>query len=177
MPKKDPLTGKDAIDWKTIKGMYIAGTTFKELSKKFKVPQGTIKTRAYRQNWLGKELSPRVIKKVEKQLKQSAAEASESLWRERAEQLREKEYSTANRILEFTELMTEEDLLLKIEKVKTAADMGRRATGLDEKQTNANAVNIAVLSDIDFLGAEARIYKRPAATSEVDAVFEMADKP
>jgi hypothetical protein len=175
MPRKDPLTGKPAIDWKAIKGMFIAGTTFKELSKKFKVPQGTIKTRAYRQNWLGKELSPRVIKKVEKQLKQNAIEADEKVWRDRAEQIREREYTAASRILEFTELMTEEDLLLKVEKVKTAADMGRRATGIDDKKTDANAINIAVLSDIDFLNSEARLYKR-RTLSDIDAVFE-EDKP
>jgi hypothetical protein len=58
--------------------------------------------------------------------------------------------------------MEDRELLAKVEKIKTAADMGRRSTGLEEKQTASNAINIAVLSDIDFLGAEAKIFRRAA---------------
>ena len=66
--KKDAITGKPRPDWIAIKAMYLAGTKFCDLAKEFKVPEGTIKSRAYRFKWLGGEMSPRVIKKVQTQL-------------------------------------------------------------------------------------------------------------
>ena len=60
--KKDAITGKPRPDWIAIKAMYLAGTKFCDLAKEFKVPEGTIKSRAYRFKWLGGEMSPRVIK-------------------------------------------------------------------------------------------------------------------
>jgi hypothetical protein len=62
--------------------------------------------------------------------------------------------------------------LLKVEKIKTAADMGRRATGLEEKQASTNAINIAVLSDVDFLSAESKLFRRNQ-TTEIDAEFSV----
>ena len=158
--KKDAITGKPRPDWIAIKAMYLAGTKFCDLAKEFKVPEGTIKSRAYRFKWLGGEMSPRVIKKVQTQLEKTATENIEQLWRDRSLQVREAEYKAAQRILDYTSEMEDRELLAKVEKIKTAADMGRRSTGLEEKQTASNAINIAVLSDIDFLGAEAKIFRR-----------------
>ena len=72
--KKDAITGKPRPDWIAIKAMYLAGTKFCDLAKEFKVPEGTIKSRAYRFKWLGGEMSPRVIKKVQTQLEKTATE-------------------------------------------------------------------------------------------------------
>jgi hypothetical protein len=170
--KKDAITGKPRPDWIAIKAMYLAGAKFRDLAKQFKVPEGTVKSRAYRFNWLGGELSPRVIKKVQTQLENKATENIEQLWRDRSLQVREAEYQAAQRILDFTTQMEDQELLLKVEKIKTAADMGRRATGLEEKQTSSNAINIAVLSDIDFLSAESKLFLRNR-TTEIDAEFSV----
>ena len=163
--KKNPITGKPRPDWIAIKAMYLAGTKFCDLAKEFKVPEGTIKSRAYRFKWLGGEMSPRVIKKVQIQLEKNATENIEQLWRDRSLQVREAEYKAALRILDYTSEMEDRELLAKVEKIKTAADMGRRSTGLEEKQASSNAINIAVLSDVGMFENEANIFRKAKIAS------------
>jgi hypothetical protein len=49
------------------------------------------------------------------------------MWAERGEMIREKEFVVAEKVARHAELMDEEVLINKIDKVKTAFDMGRRA--------------------------------------------------
>ena len=111
--KKDAITGKPRPDWIAIKAMYLAGTKFCDLAKEFKVPEGTIKSRAYRFKWLGGEMSPRVIKKVQTQIEKTATENIEQLRRDRSLQVREAEYKAAQRILDFAEEMEYAELRVK----------------------------------------------------------------
>ena len=73
--------------------------------------------------------------------------------------IREKEFVVAEKIARHAEVMDEDALINKIDKVKTAFDMGRRASGLDKIESNPNAVNIAVLGEIGVFEGEAEIYR------------------
>jgi len=83
------------------------------------------------------------------------------IWAERAAKVRESEHSISERLTEYASQMSEDQLLAKIDKLKIAVDMGRRATGLDKEEKEKASVNIAVLGDISAMPSESMIYTKP----------------
>ena len=151
---------KHAPNWVSVKALYLAGATTKELSKQFNIPETTIKSRATRHSWVPRELPPRILERAQDQITKSGEADVDAAWLNRAALIREKEFQASRRVLEFTEKLDEPDLLKNMDRIKTAADMGRRAVGLDEKQTSGNAINIAVLGDIGIFDEEAKLFSK-----------------
>ena len=151
---------KHAPNWVSVKALYLAGATSKELSKQFNIPESTIKSRAIRHSWVPRTLPARLMEKAQDQITSSGEKDVEAAWNVRASLLREKEFQASRRILEYAEKLDEPDLLKNIDRVKTATDMGRRAVGMDEKMASANAINIAVLGDIGVFDEEAKLFSR-----------------
>lgn len=155
-------------DWATVKAMFLEGESAVSLAKKFRIPASTIRNKAARHKWIPDELPARIEKKFTPVIEEKLLENMEKTWKDRAHRIREKEYQIAQRVLDFTDQLEDLDLVQRIEKIKVAAEIGRRATGLDEKQNTTNAINIAVLSDIGFLGAEVNALKGNARAIEIE---------
>ena len=60
------------------------------------------------------------------------------------------------------ETMPEDQLITKADKIKIGVDIGRRSVGMDVEQKDVNAVNIAILGDVDAESLKAMSYDAPA---------------
>lgn len=150
-------------DWVAIRALWLGGMQSQELAAKFGVDANYIRAKASNERWLKRavEQTPALVAdQIAKQRGAQTANLISELWAERGEMIREKEFVVAEKVARHAELMDEEVLINKIDKVKTAFDMGRRASGIDRMETSPNAVNIAVLGDISGLQGEMEIYRR-----------------
>jgi uncharacterized protein YjcR len=148
-------------DWVAIRALYLAGMPSQDLEKKFGVSSSYIRSKASTERWLevAVEKTPQlVVDQITKRGGEKTAKLISECWAERGEMIREKEFVVAEKIARHAEEMDEDSLINKIDKVKTAFDMGRRASGLDKVESNPNAVNIAVLGEIGLFDREAQIY-------------------
>ena len=128
-----------AVDWKTIKALYIAGETYSQLADAYGVAESSIRVRSSRERW-GDH------KKIE-----TPVATLEKIWANRRERIREGEYKIADKMISYAEQMPEDQLLNKADKVKVGLDIGRRSVGLDEKE-DKNIVNIALLGSYSDSG-------------------------
>jgi len=71
------------------------------------------------------------------------------LWQQRKERVKESEFVISERIMRHAESMPEDQLINKADKIKIGVDMGRRSVGLDSEEKSQNAVNIAILGEVD----------------------------
>lgn len=165
---------KAAANWVSIKALYLAGATTKELAAQFGLPETTIKSRAKRNRWVPKELPRRLMERAQEQIEREGEKDVAAAWSVRASLVREKEFQASRRILEYAETLEEQELLKNMDRIKTAADMGRRAVGLEDKQTSINAINIAVLSDIGMFDDEAKLFSK---SKDKIIVLSDSDKP
>jgi transposase len=150
-------------DWVAIRALYLGGMKSPEIAEKFGISANHIRARAHDEKWFENALdqTPRlVIDKIMRQEAEATGAMLTEIWSERGKLIREKEFRIAEKVSSHAETMDDAALLNKIEKVKVAIDMGRRSTGLDKAEANANAVNIAVLGDIGMFDNEAAVFKR-----------------
>jgi uncharacterized protein YjcR len=147
-----------AADWQAIRSLYLDGATYKELGEKFGVKEGTIKARASREGW--SKIPVRHREATIRSVNKESAVIAQELWSDRRERVRNQEFTIASKILTYAEQMAEDQILAKIDKIKVGADMARRASGLDKEDNNRNAVNIAILSDIDGISTEPILYRK-----------------
>ena len=146
-------------DWILIRSLYLEGMPFKELSERFSVAEGTIKARSHREKW---NVVPERHKATIATPTEKSMTILTDIWADRAAKVRESEHSISERLTDYASQMTEDQLLAKIDKLKIAVDMGRRATGLDRVEKEQASVNIAVLGDISTIGSESEYYARKA---------------
>jgi hypothetical protein len=149
---------KIAADWILIRSLYLDGMPFSELSERFGVAEGTIKARSHREKW---NVVPERHKATAATPTEKSTQIMHDIWAERAAKVRESEHSISERLTEYASQMSEDQLLAKIDKLKIAVDMGRRATGLDKEEKEKASVNIAVLGDISAMPSESMIYTKP----------------
>lgn len=132
-------------DWSAIRLGYLAGNTFRELAKTYQVKEPTIRSRASREKW---HLPPkRVLAKPDDST--LALQRAHELWQQRKERVKESEFVISDRMLRHAETMSEDALINKADKIKIAVDLGRRSVGLDTEEKKENAVNIAILGEVD----------------------------
>jgi len=147
-------------DWLLIRSLYLDGMQFKELSERFGIAEGTIKARSHREKW---KVVPERLQATLATPTEKSTTILHDIWADRAAKVRENEHSISERLTEYASQMTEDQLLAKIDKLKIAVDMGRRATGLDKVEKEQASVNIAVLGDISTIGSESEYYARKAS--------------
>jgi hypothetical protein len=147
-----------AADWGAIKALFLSGVTLKELSERFQIKLGTLQSRSGREKWA---LPPERLKANMANPTEKSTQILHDIWAERAAKVRESEHSISERLTEYASQMSEDQLLAKIDKLKIAVDMGRRATGLDKEEKEKASVNIAVLGDISAMPSESMIYTKP----------------
>lgn len=147
-------------DWGSIKALFLSGITLVELSERFQIKLGTLQSRSSREGWAvpSERLKASMAVPTEK-----STTILHDIWADRAAKVRESEHSISERLTEYASQMTEDQLLAKIDKLKIAVDMGRRATGLDKVEKEQASVNIAVLGDISTIGSESEYYARKAS--------------
>jgi hypothetical protein len=153
-------------DWPAIRSLYLDGATYKDLASRFGVKEGTIKARASRENW--SKIPVRHRNATIRSLHKESGEIASELWSDRREKVRNQEFTIASKILTYAEQMDEDQLLAKVDKVKLGVDMARRASGLDREENNKNAVNIAILSDIDGMSTPGVIYENQPVAGELE---------
>jgi uncharacterized protein YjcR len=145
-----------ATDWSAIKTLFLSGVTLKELSERFGVKEGTLKSRSSREGWAvpSERFMATIATPTEK-----TTPILHDLWRDRASFIREKEFRISERVLKHAEQMPEDQLLRQADGLDKLAKMGRRSTGLDKEEGNQNAINIAVLGEIGISDSESSFYK------------------
>lgn len=152
----------EAADWVAIRAMWLAGMKSDVLEEKFNVPANYIRAIASKEKWLEGAITatPKLVADhIAKERGAQTAKLISELWAERGELIREKEFVVAEKVARHAEHMDEDALINKMDKVKVAFDMGRRASGLDKLESNPNAVNIAVLGEIGVFDGESEIYR------------------
>lgn len=156
---------KEAVqnaDWVAIRAMFLAGMKSDVLEEKFNVPANYIRAVASNEKWLEAAITstPKLVADhIAKERGAQTARLISELWADRGELIREKEFVVAEKVARHAEHMDEDALINKMDKVKIAFDMGRRASGLDKTEANPNAVNIAVLGEIGVFEGESEIYR------------------
>jgi len=162
-----------AADWQAIRSLYLDGANYRELGEKFGVKEGTIKARANREGWSKIPVRHRnaTIRSVNKE----SAGIAQELWSDRREKVRNQEFAIASKILTYAEQMNEDQLLAKVDKIKVGADMARRASGLDKEDSNKNAVNIAILSDIDGMSTPGIVYEKQPNQGDLEQTGDKLD--
>jgi len=148
-------------DWSAIRIGYLNGDTFATLSKVFSVKESTIRSRASREKW---HLPPKRILAAPDEAAKSIQRAHD-LWQQRKEKVKESEFVISERIMRHAETMPEEQLVNKADKIKIGVDMGRRSVGLDSEEKKENAVNIAILGEIDARSLAGMVYETEAVTT------------
>jgi hypothetical protein len=151
---------KIVADWLLIRSLYLEGMPFTELSERFGVAVGTIKARSHREKW---NVVPERYKATAATPTEKSTTILHDIWADRAAKVRESEHSISERLTDYASQMSEDQLLAKIDKLKIAVDMGRRATGLDKVEKEQASVNIAVLGDISTIGSESEYYAKRSA--------------
>lgn len=152
----------EAADWVAIRAMWLAGMKSDVLEEKFNVPANYIRAIASKEKWLEGAITstPKLVADhIAKERGAQTAKLISELWAERGDLIREKEFVVAEKVARHAEHMDEDSLINKMDKVKIAFDMGRRASGLDKMDSNPNAVNIAVLGEIGVFDGESEIYR------------------
>lgn len=152
----------ESADWVAIRAMWLAGMKSDVLEEKFNVPANYIRAIASKEKWLEGAISstPKLVADhIAKERGAQTAQLISELWADRGELIREKEFVVAEKVARHAEKMDEDALINKMDKVKIAFDMGRRASGLDKTEANPNAVNIAVLGEIGVYDGESEIYR------------------
>jgi hypothetical protein len=161
-------------DWSAIRLGYLNGDTFPTLAKVYGIKEPTIRSRASREKW---HLPPkRALHRPEEAT--VALQKAHELWQIRKERVKESEFVISERILRAAETMAEDQLINKADKIKIGVDMGRRSVGLDVEEKKENAVNIAILGEIDSRTLAGMSYDAvPApALPEADAIV-VASEP
>ena len=149
---------KIKADWSAIRLGYLQGETFRVLSQTYGVKEATLRSRASREKW---HVPPKRVLTTPEDNALSLQRAHE-LWQQRKERVKESEYKIAERILAHAETMPEDQLINKADKIKIGVDIGRRSVGMDVEQKDVNAVNIAILGDVDAESLKAMSYDAPA---------------
>ena len=149
---------KIKADWSDIRLGYLQGETFRVLSQTYGVKEATLRSRASREKW---HVPPKRVLTTPEDNALSLQRAHE-LWQQRKERVKESEYKIAERILAHAETMPEDQLINKADKIKIGVDIGRRSVGMDVEQKDVNAVNIAILGDVDAESLKAMSYDAPA---------------
>ena len=133
---------------------YLQGETFRVLSQTYNVKEATIRSRASREKW---HVPPARVLTTPEDNTLSLQRAHE-LWQQRKDRVKESEYKIAERIMAHAETMPEEQLINKADKIKIGVDIGRRSVGMDVEQKDVNAVNIAILGEVDAESLKAMSY-------------------
>lgn len=155
-----------ATDWGAIKALFLSGITLKELSERFGVKEGTLKSRSSREGWAVP--SERVMATIATPTEKST-QILHDIWAERGALIREKEFRISEKVLTHAEQMPEDELLKKADGLDKLAKMGRRATGLDTEDKEKTSVNIAVLGDIATMPSESELYMKSAVPALEEA--------
>ena len=151
-------------DWAAIQLAYLGGETTRSLAEKHGIKESTIRSKASRQKW---RHPPRVAASTE--VGALALQAAHNVWAQRKDQVKESEFTIAERIMEHAASMPEDQLVNKADKIKIGVDMGRRSVGLDQEDKNKNAVNIAILGEVDERSLAAMTYAEPAPSKELSS--------
>jgi len=143
------------LPWGEIKALYLSGITLAELSERFSVSHNTLRSRSAREKW---SVPPERFKATMATPTEKSTPILHDIWADRAGRFREKEFKIAEKIVDYAEQMSEDQLLAKSQAVEVFAKMGRRASGLDKEESNKNAINIALLGDIGVTDSESAFY-------------------
>ena len=141
-------------DWSAIRLAYLNGETFRSLAQIYAVTESTIRSRASREKW---HIPPKRILAAPDEAAQSLQRAHD-LWQQRKERVKESEFVISDRMMRHAETMPEDALINKADKIKIAVDIGRRSVGLDTEEKSQNAVNIAILGEVDARSLAAMSY-------------------
>lgn len=144
-------------DWKIIDALRLGGWTVAQLAEHFQIPPDTI----YRRHWkngISKRAAANVGRiSTEEYLSDALVKKSEELWKQRAEEHRATAYAVAKKVMDYAASpeVPASTLLPRMQGIKFADEIGRRATGLDKaEEMNAAKVQIAFLTQSDVEIAE-----------------------
>lgn len=136
------------------------GSTIKAAADRFGLSFEALRKRAQREKWPS---VARVNREADRIITKRVTEALAEPVAEKAARYTENISKAGLRMSETVAGLDGSELLKRSRDIAALDSVARKALGLDKEATNANAINIALLGDVEFSESETAFYRKPAA--------------